>query len=88
MDASTDKNFKARCLFMMAKCTQKQVRRPQYSDFSGNNDWDAYTAAEKAYWPKFKNNTLFPQLAKEYGNTPFYKEVFNTCSYLSDFVRR
>jgi len=32
MNASSDKNFKARCLFMMAKCSQKQVRQPQYDD--------------------------------------------------------
>ena len=28
MNASLDKNFKARCLFMMAKCSQKQVAKP------------------------------------------------------------
>ena len=62
MQASTDKNFKARCLFMMAKCSQKQIRHPQYEDFG--NIYDQYEIAEKEYWPKFKNNKYFPELVK------------------------
>ena len=42
---STDKNFKARCLFMMAKCAQKQVHQPQYSEYETN--WDQYDVAIK-----------------------------------------
>lgn len=87
MNASTDKNFKARCLFMMAKCSQKQEHQPQYNEFSSGN-WDKYDEAQKAYWPKFTNNKYFPQLIKEYGNTAFYKEAFNSCSYLRDFVKK
>lgn len=86
MTASTDKNFKARCLFMMAKCAQKLVRQPQYNEYSSN--WDKYDEATKAYFPVFKNNTYFPQLVKEYGSTAFYKEAFNSCSYLRDFVKK
>jgi hypothetical protein len=87
MKASTDKNFKARCLFMMAKCTQKLVHQPQYSEYSSGN-WDKYDEAQKAYWPKFINNKYFPQFVKEYGSTAFYKEAFNSCSYLRDFVKK
>jgi hypothetical protein len=85
MQASTDKNFKARCLFMMAKCAQKNIRKPQYSDFP-NYDYEKYDAAEKKYFLLFKNNKYFPQLKKEYGNTPFYETAFDNCSYLRDFV--
>ncbi len=86
MNASTDKNFKARCLFMMAKCVQKQVHQPQYVEYSTN--WDQYDIAQKAYWPKFTNNKYFPQFVKEYSNTAFYKEAFSSCSYLRDFVKK
>ncbi|MBL7701806.1 MAG: hypothetical protein JNM14_06120 [Ferruginibacter sp.] len=86
MNASADKNFKARCLFMMAKCAQKQVHQPQYSEYSTN--WDKYDEAQKAYWPKFTNNKYFPQFIKEYSSTAFYKEAFNSCSYLRDFVKK
>lgn len=86
MDASADNNFKARCLFMMAKCSQKQVQKPQYASF--NYSWDKLDAAEKAYWPKFTNNIYFPDFIKKYSKTPFYKEAYSSCSYLSDFVKK
>jgi len=87
MNAGSDKNFRARCLFMMAKCSQKLVHAPQYNEFPGSN-WDKYDEAVKAYWPKFMNNKYFPQFVKEYGSTAFYKEAFNSCSYLRDFVKK
>jgi hypothetical protein len=87
MDASADKNFKAKCLFMMAKCSQKIIRKPQYSDFGSNYDYDKYSAAEKGYYITFQNNKYFPMLVAEYGATPFYQEAFSRCSYLRDFVK-
>jgi hypothetical protein len=77
MAASTDREFKARCLFMMAKCAQKQV--PFVSDESPEND---------GFISKFKHNRYFPQLAGEFGNTRCYRESFTSCSYLRDFVMR
>jgi len=86
MAASTDKNFKARCLFMMAKCSQKQIPQPQYDAYGSN--YDQYEAATKKYYEVFMKNTYFPIFVKEYGNTAFYKEAFNSCSYLRDFVTK
>lgn len=86
MEATADKNLKAKCLFMMAKCSQKQIRQPQYSDFPDN--YDKYDEAGKKYWELFKYNKYFPELVKEYSNTAFYKEAFNSCSYLRDFVEK
>ncbi len=86
MEKSTDQNFKAKCLFMMAKCAQKQVRRPQYGDFG--YDYERYDQARKEYNPKFVNNKYFPQLQKEYSQTAFYKQAWNSCSYLRDFVAK
>jgi hypothetical protein len=86
MNAGTDKNFKARCLFMIAKCAQKQVHQPQYDEYASN--WDQYDAATKGYWPGFKKNKYFPQFVKDYNGTTFYKEAFSSCSYLRDFVRK
>ncbi|MEQ1554424.1 MAG: hypothetical protein ABL929_09615 [Ferruginibacter sp.] len=86
MNASSDKNFKAKCLFMMAKCSQKQVGKPQYSDFG--QDYDKYDKAEKEFLPKFMNNIYFPLLKQEYSSTDFYKEAYSRCSYLRDFEKR
>jgi hypothetical protein len=76
LKASADKEFKARCLFMMAKCSQKQVSYRSDLD----NSYDRFLR-------KFKGNKYFPELVAEYGNTGLYREAFNTCSYLRDFVR-
>lgn len=86
MSISNDKNFKARCLFMMAKCKQKQLHRPQYEDYASN--YDQMEAAEKKYMKDFKFSPLFPQFVKEYSGTAFYKEAMNSCSYLKDFVKK
>ncbi len=84
MAATTDKNFKARCLFMMAKCRQKNIRQPQYSDFG--DKYDQYDLAQSRYFGLFKNNEYFPRLIKEFGNTNFYEEAYSSCSYLRDFA--
>jgi hypothetical protein len=86
MEATSDKELKARCLFMMAKCSQKTVQQPKY--FQYTNNWDAYDKAYANYLPTFKNNTYFPQFVSQYKDTKFYNEAFNSCSYLRDFVSK
>ncbi|GAB3420325.1 hypothetical protein [Niabella aquatica] len=83
MEASSDKELKARCLFMMAKCSQKQIAKPHYSDFE---NYDEYDQKEKAYFISFMNNRYFPEFKKVYGDTKFYREALTRCSYLQDFV--
>jgi hypothetical protein len=83
-DASTDKNFKAKCLFMMAKCVQKTAsERMSYLD--PNYSYEKAEAMDKIFMKKFMNNKYFPQLIKEYSTTKFYEEAYNSCSYLRDF---
>ena len=84
MNSSSDKNFKARCLFMMAKCNQKTVHRPQYDEYT--KSWDQYDSAVKKYYIDFQHSKYFTQFVKEYSNTNFYEEAYSSCSYLRDFV--
>jgi hypothetical protein len=84
MQAAADNNVKARCLFMMAKCAQKRIAQPAY-DY---NNQAAYDKASTDYMYKFTHSQYFPALQKDYGNTPFFKEAVNTCSYLKDFVEK
>ena len=86
MTASKDNNFKAKCLFMMAKCSQKIVQKPQYYEFGSR--YDDFSNAEKAYYPLFMQNKYFPQFSNEYAGTVFYKEAITRCSYLRDFVKK
>lgn len=85
LDASTDAEFRARCLFMMAKCIQKQYHQPQYREYR-YEEYEKYDLASKEYYQKFTNNPYFPQLVKEYGQTDFYREAYQSCSYLRDFI--
>ena len=86
MDASKDDNFKAKCLFMMAKCAQKNVQKPQFFEFESK--YDDFNSAEKVYYLSFMSNKYFPQLAKQYSSTAFYKEALSRCSYLRDFIKK
>ncbi len=82
MNASTNPEQKANYLFMMARCSQKQVQQPAF-DFNGD-----YEKAERLYTIQFKNNKYFPELISRYRNTGFYKKAFADCSYLRDFVHK
>jgi len=83
-DAATDKEFKAACLFMVAKCAQRQIPRPAY-DY---NNYEQYEKNEAVFFQKFKNNPLFAKFKSEFGNTRFYQYTYNRCSYLRDYVKK
>ncbi len=86
MDASTDKNFKAGCLFMMAKCKQKMIEKPSYDYAKYKDNWAAFEKAEEEYFKRFKQNEYFQELVSQYRNTPFFNEAYNSCSYLVQFM--
>jgi hypothetical protein len=82
-EAATDKEFKAACLFMVAKCAQRQVVRPVY-------DYNNYALADKKvaeFEKSFKGNPLFSKFKTEFGATKFYQYAYNRCSYLRDYVK-
>jgi hypothetical protein len=84
MDASNDKEFKARCLFMMAKCNQKTERRPSYSNYT-NQPYEVYQKAEANYYTNFMRNKHLVEFKKQYSNTSFYQEAASSCTYLAYF---
>lgn len=83
-DAATNKEFKAACLFMVAKCAQRQIPRPAYS----YNNEAAYEKAEADFEKRFKYNPLFQKFKTEFGDTKFYQYAYNRCSYLRDYVKK
>ena len=83
-DAAMNKEFKAACLFMVAKCAQRQIPRPAY-DY---NNYEAYNKAEAAFQKQFMNNPLFGKFKSEFGTTKFYQYAYNRCSYLRDYVKK
>lgn len=84
-ETASNKEFKAACLFMVAKCAQRQVVFPGYGDYPG---YEAYEKAQAAAQQAFQSNPLFGKFRKEFGTTRFYQYTYNRCSYLRDYITK
>lgn len=84
-ELTTNKNLQARCVWMAAKCAQKQNTVPNYYDYLTN--YDAYEQAQVLFGKQIRSNRYFELFRNGYRETPVYKEVFNTCTYFADFVQ-
>ncbi len=82
--SGANKEFQAAAFFLVTKCAQRQIPRPEY-DY---DNWKAADKAEKEFERKFRNNPLFPQFKKEFGQTKYYRYALSRCSYLADFDKR
>lgn len=69
-DNSADKEFKAKCAFMLAKCEQNEFFRTKVEDSPID----------------FKSGIYFRLLKKEYSETNYYKEVIRECGYFRTFL--
>ncbi|HZX59339.1 MAG TPA: hypothetical protein VFE54_11460, partial [Mucilaginibacter sp.] len=88
---SKDIEFKARCTFMAAKCTQKRVIYPVHPDYDGNKknfdkQYKIYDRKVDLYQQKIQQNIYFTDLQQNYSKTKFYKLAVDECSYLRDFL--
>lgn len=83
-ELSKDISFQARCTWMAAKCSQKQLSVPTYESFT---DYDLYNKAYEQYGKDIRKNKYYSAFVKTYSKTTFYKEVFNSCVYLRDHVK-
>lgn len=77
---STDPEVKARCLFMAAKCWQKNCPIDDSVDY--------YNTNQNSYYVNSLNNPYFARLRKGYSNTAFFKNASDNCSYLRDYIRK
>ncbi|RFS20986.1 hypothetical protein DVR12_16685 [Chitinophaga silvatica] len=71
ISSPTNKEFRARCAFLAARCAQKHIA-------IDNND---------KYLKTWIRNKYFPQLVTDYSQTKFYQQVYNQCGYLRDYVK-
>ncbi len=71
--------FKAKCIFMAAKCRQKEAVSPDYSTTN-------FDEMQKAYLKQLRGNDYFTQLKADYKHTEFYKKAVGACTYLKDFM--
>ncbi|NIG57050.1 hypothetical protein [Chitinophaga sp. Cy-1792] len=70
--AATDKEFRAKCLYLAARSSQKHI---------------APMTDSKLFYAALIRNRYFQPLAANYKETRFYQDVYNECSYLKDYVR-
>ncbi len=78
-NASDDAELKARCLFMAAKCWQKNCPSAPGKSY--------YYDEDNVYYKNSQKNPYFKQL-KTYKATKFYKQAYSTCGYLADYAKR
>ncbi len=72
MDLSTDKEFKAKCCFMAAKCEQ--------NDYFNSTEFDGNKA--------IKSGKYYNLMQENYSKTNYYKEVLKECSYFNTFQKK
>ncbi|MCW3467714.1 hypothetical protein [Chitinophaga nivalis] len=70
--ATTDRELKARCIFMAARCSQKHI---------------PVTGDDQKDFAAWLHNRYFPLLNKSYSDTRFFQQEYNQCSYLRDYVK-
>ena len=72
MDLSVDKEFKAECCFMAAKCEQNEYFMS--TEFDGNK--------------AIRSGKYYNLLQEIYSKTDYYKEVLTECSYFKTFQKK
>ncbi len=86
---SNNVEFKARCIFMAAKCKQKRIVIPNdYEPYLAGRKYgsDESTKATKEYDKMVRNNPYFKVLKDNYSKTSFYKTAQDECSNFRDFL--
>lgn len=82
---ATDENLKAKCTFMLAKCTQKLIMPGEYPNYLYsylNNSKVKY----KEYLAANLSNPYYKELSEKYAKTPFYQIAQGECSYFREFI--
>ena len=78
---SKDAEVKARCLFMAAKCWQKNC------PVTGKKkSYELYD--DKTYYKNALKNPYLAKLCSEYKGTELYSSAFTSCSYLRDYTHK
>jgi hypothetical protein len=70
MEMSIDKEFKAKCAFMAAKCEQNQF----------------FASGEITNDIHFKAGKYFKTLKENYSNTKYYQEIIKECGYFRTYL--
>ena len=84
-ELSNDREFRAKCTFMLAKCEQKSYL------FDSIRDYYATTFASQRdqpdpFWVFSQQNRYFKELRDRYPDTDFVRTAAAECTYLADLI--
>lgn len=84
-ELSDDREFRAKCTFMLAKCEQKSYLFDSIGDY-----YDAAYPAQRdqpdPFWLFSQQNMYFKELRDEYLDTDFITTATAECTFLADFI--
>ncbi len=83
-ELSKDREFQAKCTFMLAKCEQKSYLFDSISDYYGAHTWER--DQPDPYWLFSQRNKYFNELRDDYLDTKFIRTATAECTYLADFI--
>ena len=69
-ERTRDREFRAKCMFMAAKCEQNRFYLHKPAEYNGD----------------FRAGKYFARLRKDYANTRYYKHVIKECGYFRTYV--
>ena len=72
MELSTDREFKAKCCFMAAKCEQNLFFMNKPKNYAGD----------------FKAGSYYGMLKADYANTRYFNEIIKECGYFRTYMGR
>jgi hypothetical protein len=79
--SATDKELKAKALWMAAKCWQKRCPVPP-----GKSYWELFS--DSTYYLNALKNPYFARLKAESATADYYQDASVQCSYLADYLRK
>jgi len=81
--SSKNKEFRAKCVFWMAKCEQKEF---EYSD---DTRWQYYeNFKDSPFYMHSMENAYFKLLKNQFKDTRLYQAAVRECTYFADFISR
>src|SRR5690606_30981909 len=85
-ELSDDREFRAKCTFMLAKCEQKLYQFASISDYYQQVGYNWSRDQPDPFWVFSQRNRYFGELRDGYLDTEFVRRAVAECTYLADFV--
>lgn len=82
---ATNKEQKAKCFYMIAKCERNEYYNSQYN--SSKESWENQYAVQDSK-THFLGWNGFKELKNNYSGTKYFQEVINECGYFRTFIKQ